>query len=46
MATRGYAEGGSLAYAPLVELLRAEALRPPVGQLAAVWRERAGAPAP
>ena len=37
-ATRGYAEGGSLAYAPLVELLRAEALRPRVGQLPAIWR--------
>ena len=37
-ATRGYADGGSLAYAPLTELLRAEALRPHVGQLAEVWR--------
>ena len=37
-ATRGYAGGGSLAYAPLAELLRSEALRPYLGQLAAVWR--------
>lgn len=37
-ATRAYAGGGSLAYAPLVDLLRAEMLRPRVGQLAAVWR--------
>ena len=36
--TRAYAEGGSLAYAPLVELLRAEALRPHLNQMAAVWR--------
>ena len=35
---RAYDGGGSLAYAPLVELLRAEALRPRLGQLAAVWR--------
>ena len=37
-ATRAYAGGGSLAYAPLTELLRSEALRPYLGQLAAVWR--------
>jgi DNA-binding SARP family transcriptional activator len=35
---RAYAGGDGLAYAPLVELLRSEALRPRVGQLAAVWR--------
>jgi DNA-binding SARP family transcriptional activator/predicted ATPase len=37
-ATRAYAGGGSLTYAPLVELLRSEALQPRVGQVAAVWR--------
>lgn len=37
-ATRAYAEGGSLAYAPLVELLRAAALRPRLSQMPAVWR--------
>jgi DNA-binding SARP family transcriptional activator len=37
-ATRAYAGGGTLAYAPLVELLRTEALRPRVTQQEAVWR--------
>jgi tetratricopeptide (TPR) repeat protein len=37
-ATRAYAAGGSLAYAPLVDLLRSEALRPRVAQLPAIWR--------
>ena len=37
-AARAYAGGGSLAYAPLVELLRSEVLRPRIDQLAAVWR--------